>query len=589
MRSSFRSSPRGRSRLVRATVGATLAVGLLAGIPATAQAATPSYPSDSNKPDLVTLLDGFSDFWQSDGVNDLHGTVKDPQTLEHNDQLTVWVNNHATKQQQFRAMQDSEYDNGGAYDQSVTISDSLGSILGPIYVQGRNTGALPLTSALINSGNGTTGAYVSTSAPKAYYSYPRPFLPVDADAQPVAGDDAACAPSLINASSVKSIRVGKSYTDADGDLKIKRVPDVTDTTHQFSPNDVPLSAGYGTAGICTGGAFPSGHTTTAYQAGVTLATLLPELAPEILARTSEAGNNRIVLGVHYPLDIVGGRIDGEVALATRWSDTQFRTQVLQPARDELINYLQSKCGGTLLQCIAREKQYSDNPYGGQQIPGGTAQIVTNRASAAAVYHERLTYGFTPVGPTWLAPSVPAGADNLLLTAFPTLTDAQRTSILAQTEIRSGYPLDGTLTSDGSWERLDLAAALSATVRVNPNGSVTVLKTGGLPQVEKTATLTTNGQFVAAGDQVRLTGSGFVAGQHVTLVLHSNTAVTLGTATADAHGRVSTTVTIPRGTSWGAHTIDAVDASGSSVLVKPLTIIVTPAKGGPGHWWPRHFH
>ena len=79
MRSSFRSSPRGRSRLVRATVGATLAVGLLAGIPATAQAATPSYPSDSNKPDLVTLLDGFSDFWQSDGVNDLHGTVKDPQ------------------------------------------------------------------------------------------------------------------------------------------------------------------------------------------------------------------------------------------------------------------------------------------------------------------------------------------------------------------------------------------------------------------------------------------------------------------------------------------------------------------------------
>ena len=61
-------------------------------------------------------------------------------------------------------MQDSEYNNAGltAYDQSLTISTGLGSILGPLYVKGTETGQLPLTQALINSSNGTTGAFVHT-------------------------------------------------------------------------------------------------------------------------------------------------------------------------------------------------------------------------------------------------------------------------------------------------------------------------------------------------------------------------------------------------------------------------------------------
>ena len=92
------------------------------------------------------------------------------------------------------------------------------------------------------------------------------------------------------------------------------------------------------------------------------------------------------------------------------------------------------------------------------MPGGTAQIVYNRWSALSVYTQRLTCGFAPVASTRLAPSVPAGAANLLLTAFMKLTSAQRTSVLAQTEIKSGYPLDTTRTTGGSWDRLNLAAA-----------------------------------------------------------------------------------------------------------------------------------
>lgn len=484
MRNLMRKSSPGTSRFKLGVLSAAVvAVTLVAAGPAAASTGS-AHLSDSTAPNLIPLLSGFSMFWHSDGSNNLHGTVLNAKTLEFNDELAVWINNNATKTQQFHALQDSEYNNATdtAYDESLTISTALGSVLGPLYVKGTESGKLPLVQALINSSNGTAGAYESTTTAKAYYSYPRPYLPTDSKTAPVPGYAAGCAPSRENGSSLTSIRLGKPYAYANGNLKIHRLANVTDTTHEFSPNNVPLSPGYGTTGLCTGGSFPSGHTTTAYEAGITLATLLPQLAPEILARASEQGNDRIVLGVHYPLDIMGGRIDGEAALAALWSNTTFRTQILDPARAELVNYLQSQCGGTLLKCIAAEQPYYDNPYGGKAIPGGTAQIVSNRASALAVYTQRLTYGFAPVGSTGLAPSVPAGAANLLLTSFPTLTNAQRTSILAQTEIGSGYPLDGTLTSSGSWERLNLAAAMSATVKVNSNGSVTVLSTGGQPTV-----------------------------------------------------------------------------------------------------------
>lgn len=457
--------------------------GAIVAAPLSANAAAP-YPSDTTAPDLISLLSGYDAIWKADAGNTLHGTVENAKTLERDDRLAVWINQHATTAERLLALQDAEYQNttNTAYDQSVTVSTGLGSKLGPLYVAGRTTGALPLTTALINSSNGTSGAYVGTSAAKAHFSHPRPYLPTDPAKAAVAGDDPACAPATVNASSQRAVRVGRPWADAKGNLLITRVPAVTDTTHRFSPNDVPLSGGYGTVGICTGGSFPSGHATTAFQAGITLATLLPELAPELLARASENGNDRIVLGVHYPLDIIGGRIDGEAAIAARWSDAKYRTEVLMPARTELVRYLERTSGHSLAWDIRHQKAYSSNPYAGRRMPGGTAQIVTDRRSAVRVYTERLTYGFAKIGATGRKPSVPAGAGNLLRTVFPTLTPAQRTSVLAQTEIASGSPLDGTGTSAGAWQRLNLAAATSATVRVGAHGAVTVTATGGTATV-----------------------------------------------------------------------------------------------------------
>jgi PAP2 superfamily len=466
-----------------AKVCAALAVSLSAAATAACGTTVATSRVAGARPDLIALLSGEHRLWHSDGRGGLQGAVRDPPTLERNDRLVVWINHHATARQRFRAMQDSKLgDGGGAYDESITDADALGSRLGPIYVHGRLSGALPLTDALINSENGTSGDFVSTGAAKVAYSYPRPYLSVSPTAALVAGEDPACAPAKENGSSLRPFRVGRRWADAAGDLTIRRVPDVTDTTHEFSPHDVPLSAGYGTRGICTGGSFPSGHTTSAYEAGLTLATLLPHLAPQILARASEQGNDRLVLGVHYPLDIIGGRIAGEAAIAARWSDPRYVRHVLRPARRELLTDLRSGCGATIAHCIARERPYHDNPYGGARMPGGTAQIVTNRASALRVFTQRLNYGFHPTGPTGQAASVPAAAANLLLTTFPSLTGAQRTAVLAQTEIPSGFPLDQTGTPSGSWERLNLAAAMSARVLVGRNGTARVASVGGLPTV-----------------------------------------------------------------------------------------------------------
>ena len=89
----------------------------------------------------------------------------------------------------------------------------------------------------------------------------------------------------------------------------------------------------------------------------------------------------------------------------------------------------------------------------------------------------MTYGFTQTGTTGQGARVPEGAEDLLVTAFPPLTDAQRRAVLASVEIDSGYPLD---SSSLGWQRVDLAAALSAKVVLDVHGTVVDVVTGHRP-------------------------------------------------------------------------------------------------------------
>lgn len=345
-----------------------------------------------------SLLNGFDDL----GTGTLGANTKVPNGTElsaENDQIAVRINNAATQKEVDRAEVDA------TNSATVTMADGLGSQLGKIYQDALSGGQLPKTNALFGR---VTKNLDKVDAAKDHYGYQRPYVRLG-----FVGDG------------------GDIYESQDGSY----------------------------SGLATSGSYPSGHTYGGYEAGTVLATLLPELAPSILARTSEYGDNRIVLGFHYPLDVMGGRIAGQATVAHRWADPEF-AELLTQAHTEMENVLLAQCakegyGDTLAACAG-------DSYGGLN---GTQQV--------DLYTRRLTYGFSQVGKSGQAVKAPSDAAALLITAFPDLTAEQRTQILEQTATDSGYPLDLTADGGASWERINLAAAMTAHVVVNADGSVTV--------------------------------------------------------------------------------------------------------------------
>lgn len=198
-------------------------------------------------------------------------------------------------------------------------------------------------------------------------------------------------------------------------------------------------------------AFPSGHTNQATWTTTLLAVMLPELSDQLLARGSEAGYNRVVLGVHYPLDVMGGRMTGLAAAADRWNDPRMRTNLMAAAQ-EIRAELEWRCGDTLANCVAADSKYDDN--------------------ALDNYAYRMNYDFAPVSAPNAAMVVPQAAPDLLINAFPNLTYEQRAQVIEQTAGPAGMPLDDQ-SPRGSWERINLAAAMNADVTVNDDDSVHV--------------------------------------------------------------------------------------------------------------------
>jgi undecaprenyl-diphosphatase len=66
------------------------------------------------------------------------------------------------------------------------------------------------------------------------------------------------------------------------------------------------------------GSFPSGHAATSFAAATILSFTFPRFAPVIFVLAAAVAWSRVYVGVHYPLDIVGGAVLGIlVALALR--------------------------------------------------------------------------------------------------------------------------------------------------------------------------------------------------------------------------------------------------------------------------------
>ncbi|WP_295624065.1 phosphatase PAP2 family protein [uncultured Corynebacterium sp.] len=320
-----------------------------------------------------------------------------PEVMEQNLDIVVEINNAAKDDRaaQLLALQD-DHD-----DPLVNLSAGFGEQLGAHFRAAVEEGRLPKMTALMSGNLARAGGVASsTFAEKYTYGYDRPFV--------VAPD-----------------RIERYYRDQPGD----------DDPYSETP------------------AYPSGHTNKAAWTATLMSLMLPELAPQIQARSSEAGQSRLVMGVHYPLDVMGGRMMGNQAAADRWADPEFRP-LIQAAAAEVRAELEWRCGGTLAECAANDTPYMDD------------------AAAVAQYTERMTYGFDRVGEAGVPVTVPAGYAGLLETTHPDLTEEQRVKVLEATAIDSGFPLDRT---DGraAHVRMNMAAAMTADVTVNADGSLTV--------------------------------------------------------------------------------------------------------------------
>ena len=402
-------------------------------------------PALATDVDHVAALSEFEDCWKPTESPAFAGNVTEAgaTVLQASDNTLVKINNagQADTTQAHRALVDADY------DWKETLPDSLGAVLGRYFEEGIEKGELPKTAKAIDD----TGKKATTGKAKPHFNYPRPFM-----------DDR----SLDGTNNLRGLAKK---------LDIHKVADWTD------PEGKKHSAGYEELLAGKSQAFPSGHTTYAYQVGLELAVLLPELGPEIVTRSSEAGNNRIVLGVHYPLDVIGGRILGHMNDAQILNSDGYVKDTVEPARKELVDFLVSKCkadkyGDTLASCIQATKANDTKGYQNAFTDAVSKKPVTDRSSAITAYASRMTYGFAKsTAPTSRAAAkVPDGAEAYLTTAFPTLSDDQRTDVIAATLSSAGDIFD---TSSKGWERVNLPAAMSSKVTLSQDGAVEKVEPG----------------------------------------------------------------------------------------------------------------
>jgi len=199
------------------------------------------------------------------------------------------------------------------------------------------------------------------------------------------------------------------------------------------------------------GAFPSGHTSASYLSTFGFAYATPERYAEFLTRAAQMGENRIVSGMHSPLDVIGARIQSTAMTAYAYNLPENK-EVLDKAYEN---------AGEVFGKLAESKDMSLYEYAHTVTEDYKFESAydeekwEDHEANKAFYREKLTYGLPQTGTKGLDPVVPKGAEVLLETRQPYLTDKQRREVLYTTEIESGYPV---IDESNGWGRLDLVTA-----------------------------------------------------------------------------------------------------------------------------------
>ena len=272
------------------------------------------------------------------------------------------------------------------------------------------------------------------------------------------------------------------------------------------------------SGLTTNPSFPSGHTTYAYTESILLGMMTPELYQSMLSRGSEYANSRIVLGVHYPLDIIASRSLASYDLSQAFTNPDYinnaattGTAINLPssftaAAPELNSFLSAGCGASVASCAASQS----NPY-------------APSAANAAAYASNLTYGLPTLtlkqAPQEGAPTGGPDASILLATIYGGSSATAKVLANAANGGSDGSGLLGNLSTNTvnqiivNTETNALAAfygtSLSYWSRINLNAAAGYFQgmTGGLA-LASTDRIKTDVTIDAGG---KLGGTGTIAG------------------------------------------------------------------------------
>lgn len=299
--------------------------------------------------------------------------------LQDSLQSVTDINRDAVHGTQQKAVADAEGQNYLYF-----LADALGPRLGKAFLTAYDKGEIGKAAALIKASE------VSTSAAKKHFNYSRPFL-----------------------------------------IKGNTIHLVADET--IVKDNQPYSADEGS--------FPSGHTNTGFTDSILLAQMLPERYDALVERGARYGYSRIVLGVHYPLDIIGSRMVAQRNVANYLNDPHYQV-LFKEATEQLRAALEKECGTSLAECAKTAGK--DDPY--------------RAADMKQFYQFNMTYNLPKLAGKSSPLVVPQGAEVLLQTALPDLTAEQRRQLMLKTALPAGYPLSGSTPEQAFWQRLNLPAA-----------------------------------------------------------------------------------------------------------------------------------
>ena len=224
-------------------------------------------------------------------------------------------------------------------------------------------------------------------------------------------------------------------------------PNGNSRPYQVRPNEIDQFALQYNSSLTNNSAFPSGHTTYGTTEALMEAIAVPERFSSAIARGLDYGYSRVVVGAHYAMDVIAGRILATQQVAQILNDNpnyvnaNASSSVFTSFTTAFRSLISQACGSTVAACAG-------------QTNAPNAQRYADYKTGLAQANYRMTYGLPATGNTKLAPVVPVGAEVLLASRFSYLSADERRAVLASTEIASGQALD----NGSGWARLNLYEA-----------------------------------------------------------------------------------------------------------------------------------